>query len=82
MSFSYYHFQSLAYHQQARYVQQHGQLIAHRWHENYSVELYSLGNFYCERWLEQECVHRPRYYALADLAHLEVYGLQERVSQY
>ncbi|UOQ68565.1 hypothetical protein [Hymenobacter volaticus] len=82
MSSSYYHFQTLAYSQQDRYVQQHGQLIAHRWHENFSVELYDLGSFYCERWLEQECLHRPRYQALANVDSLEIYSLQERASLY
>lgn len=65
-------FQTLSRAQQSQYVHEHGQFLAHRWHENYSIELYDLGSFYCERWLEQECRAPERIQVLpmsASLAH-------------
>lgn len=74
MVLDYAHFQALPDSQQDRYVQKHGKFRAHRWHENYSIELYDLGSFYCEQWLEQECVHPPRYQAFPSEACLESYA--------
>ena len=71
LTFSQFH--ALAELDQDHYVQDHGQLIAHRWHENYSIELYAMGSFYCERWLEQECRHLPTYQAFATDACLAPY---------
>lgn len=68
------HFQALPESQQDRHVQQYGKFMAHRWHENYSVELYDLGSFYCEQWLEQECMHPPRYQVFHSEACLELYA--------
>jgi len=59
--------------QQDQYVHAHGKLMAQRWHENYSVELYDLGSFYCEQWLEQECLQLPQYRAFVMEECLELY---------
>jgi hypothetical protein len=69
-------FQSLAFGQQDEYVRTHGHYQAQRWHENYSVELYELNGFYCELWLEQECVCLPQYRAFATEECLQVYALE------
>jgi hypothetical protein len=75
-------FESLAFGQQDAYVRTHGHYQAQRWHENYSIELYELHDFYCELWLEQECVHPPQYRAFATDSCREVYVLQEAVQHY
>ncbi|WP_375438369.1 hypothetical protein [uncultured Hymenobacter sp.] len=56
-------FQTLSASQQNHYVHAHGHYLSQRWHENYSVELYGLGSFYVERWLEQECRQPERLLA-------------------
>jgi hypothetical protein len=82
MLLTYSQFQTLAYSQQDQFVRIYGQLVAQRWHENYSIELYDLGVFYCELWLEQECLHWPCYYAFATDACLERYTLQSQPANY
>ncbi len=82
MLLTYSAFQALADRQQERYLHQHGQFMAQRWHENYSIELYDLGSFYCERWLEQECRHLPQYHAYATDECLAWYVSQVRQSLY
>ncbi|WP_375435940.1 hypothetical protein [uncultured Hymenobacter sp.] len=75
-------FQTLSAAQQDQYVHEHGQFLAHRWHENYSIELYALGSFYCERWLEQECLEPERLRILPVGACLEHYPSYQFVSLY
>jgi hypothetical protein len=82
MSLTYSQFQLLSYSQQDQFVRIYGQLLAQRWHGNYSIELYDLGLFYCELWLEQECLHWPYYYALTTDACLDVYALQAQLVHY
>jgi hypothetical protein len=69
-------FESLAFGQQDAYVRAHGHYLAQRWHENYSIELYELEGFYCELWLEQECVVLPRYLAFASDTCLALFTQQ------
>ena len=68
--------------QQDQYVHTHGKLLAQRWHENYSIELYDLGSFYCEQWLEQECLQLPQYRAFAMEECLELYPPQMQLLPY
>ena len=82
MLLTYSQFQTLSYSQQDQFVRIYGQLAAQRWHGNYSIELYDLGLFYCELWLEQECLHWPHYYAFATDACLELYALQVQIAHY
>lgn len=82
MLLTYSQFQKLAYSQQDQFVRIYGQLVAQRWHENYSIELYDLGVFYCELWLEQECLQWPCYYAFATNDCLEQYSTQVQLAHY
>ena len=82
MLLSYSQFQTLAYSQQDQIVRLYGQLIAQRWYGNYSIELYDLGVFYCEVWLEQECVHWPFYHALPTGTCLKQYSLHTHIVCY
>jgi len=72
-------FQSLTFSQQDEYVRAHGHYQAQRWHENYSVELYELNGFYCELWLEQECLQPPRYHAFTTTVCLEMCAVQKEL---
>jgi len=74
MPLNYSHFQGLPYSQKDLYVQKYGKFLAQRWHENYSIELYDLGSFYCERWLEQECRTQEQLRAFPTDACLDLYA--------
>jgi hypothetical protein len=75
-------FESLAFCQQDKYVRVHGHYQAQRWHENYSIELYELNGFYCELWLEQECMQPPCYHVFITQDCLALYALPEMIAQY
>ncbi|MDF7815423.1 hypothetical protein P1X16_28840 [Hymenobacter sp. YC55] len=80
MLLGYADFKFLAATHQKHYVHRHGQYLAQRWHKNYSVELYTLGSFYAERWLEQECREPERVKAHATAACLVPYVLSAPLS--
>lgn len=82
MVLTYSQFQLLSYSQQDQFVRLYGHLLAQRWHENYSIELYDLGLFYCELWLEQECLHWPHYYAFATNNYLGLYTMKTQIAHY
>lgn len=74
MRLDYAGFQTLSGRQQHPYVHAHGHYLGQHWHQNYSVELYGLGSFYVERWLEQECREPERLLAYATDSCLEFYA--------
>ncbi|WP_092773705.1 hypothetical protein [Hymenobacter actinosclerus] len=75
-------FQQLPYQRQQLYFNQYATYFNQRWHHNYSIELYCLGNFYCELWLEQESRQRHHYIALAADACLAAYSLAPHETDY
>ncbi|RSK46101.1 hypothetical protein [Hymenobacter perfusus] len=66
-------FRALPYEQQGSYIIEHGRYLAHRWHENYGVNLYWVGSFFCEIWLEQDCLEMEQFRSFTSFECLDAY---------
>lgn len=76
MKLTHHEFLTLPAEEQCGYLFSHGTYLAGRPEGNYSINLYHMGTYYCELWMEQTCPELDFFRTFTNQRCLEPYLLQ------